>query len=271
MKSIFLMMNFIACLLLLSGACSTGPQLDLAQVAHYEETSRIPNSDSLLVGIEDKIYQTFVRCIIDQDATALQSLSERLESTYAERPQNLVRYWSAYLQYYWAIYHLKSEDEKAANRHLQRGIDWLDELPRKNAEDYALLAMMQGFAIRFSTAKTIQLSRAAKKNVGYALAIDSTNLRAHYVMASNDYYTPAIYGGGKIVERHLQRAVALPDQKVENAFLPSWGKELAYELLVRWYIKGERWAEAKATFQQAQGLFPDSYPLNQLAGQLIGR
>ena len=144
-------------------------------------------------------------------------------------------------------------------------------MKNKNSEDYALLAMLQGFSIQFKGMKAMFISRDIKKNLKKAIAIDSTNLRAYYVFASNDYHTPEKYGGGKKAEEYLLKAISLPAQKIKNDYLPSWGKEEAYEMLIKLYIKKEKWELAKKYYKEGIKKFPESYTISQLATQLIGK
>ena len=74
----------------------------------------------------------------------------------------------------------------------------MEKLDKKNTEDYALLASVQNLAIQFRSGMGAgKLSSQAVENARTALQMDSTNLRAWYVLASNDFYTPAFFGGGK--------------------------------------------------------------------------
>jgi pentatricopeptide repeat protein len=98
---------------------------------------------------------------------------------------------------------------------------------------------------------------------------DSLNLRAYYVLGANDFYTPEQYGGGKKAEFYLKRAILLNNQTVSNPYLPSWGKNSAYEMLIRLYINHKQFDEARKYFQEARALFPDDYMINNLAGELI--
>jgi tetratricopeptide (TPR) repeat protein len=226
-------------------------------------------SDSLLVGIQDKIYNAFVQSLMSQDNKPLNQISKKLENLYKTKKHNLVQYWRVYLQFYSSIYYLKKGNKKIAEKEIDKGIEWLEEMKNKNSEDYALLAMLQGFGIQFKGIKAIFISGDIKKNAKTAIALDSTNLRAYYVYASNDFYTPEKYGGGKETEKHLLKAILLPAQKVKNKYLPSWGKEESYEMLIKYYIKKEKWELAKKYFQEGTKEFPDSYAINQLASILI--
>ncbi|WP_116496235.1 tetratricopeptide repeat protein [Balneicella halophila] len=116
--------------------------------------------------------------------------------------------------------------------------------------------------------KIIFLSRQIEKNGKLAIEKDSTNLRAYYALASNDFYTPEQYGGGKHSEEYLLKAISLPDQKVKNSMLPSWGKQESYELLVSWYIRKKDWEKAKRYHKEAVKKYPENYLLNQLITEL---
>ncbi len=228
-------------------------------------------SDSLLVGIQNKIYQAFVQSLMSQNNEPLEKISKELEALSKEKHQNLITYWRAYLQFYSSIYYLKKGDKKTAEKEIDKGINWLKEMKNKNSEDYALLAMLQGFSIQFKGMKAMFISGDIKKNAKMSIALDSTNLRAYYVYASNDFHTPEKYGGGKEAEKYLLKAISLPAQEIKNVYLPSWGKEEAYEMLIKLYIKKEKWDLAKKYYQKAIKEFPDSYVINQLASKLVGK
>ena len=76
-------------------------------------------SDSLLAGIQVKIYNAFVQSLMSKENTALVKLSTDLEELNKTRKQNLILYWRSYLQFYSSIYHLK----KGANKTAEKEID----------------------------------------------------------------------------------------------------------------------------------------------------
>jgi tetratricopeptide (TPR) repeat protein len=225
-----------------------------------------------LDSIQFKIYNSFVKCIIDKSVSPLNSIFDDLNNLYSENPNNIVLYWEGYLLYYKAIYFLKINDKSNSEKSIVEGIDILNDMNKKNSEDYALLAMLQSFSVQFSPGiKASFASDKVKKYLRYALDLDPSNLRANYVCASNDFYTPAKYGGGNKVEKYLLKAISLPDQKVSNPFLPSWGKEEAYSMFVRFYIEKENWGLAKKYYQEGLEIFPESFSINQYAPKLIGK
>ena len=121
-------------------------------------------TDSLLVGIQSKIYDAFVQSLMSKDNKPLSKISSELEELYKSKKQNLILYWQSYLQFYSSIYYLKKRDKVTAEKEIDKGIDWLDGIKSKNSEDYALLAMLQGFSIQFKGVKAMFISSDIKKN-----------------------------------------------------------------------------------------------------------
>ncbi|MCF6308249.1 MAG: hypothetical protein L3J09_09855 [Flavobacteriaceae bacterium] len=223
------------------------------------------------MGIQEKIYNAFGHSFMAKNNNELNLLSKNLENLYSTNKNNIILYWKSYLQFYSSIYYLKKGDKETAEKEVGKGIDWLEEMKNKNSEGYALLAMLQGFGIQFKGMKAMIVSSNIKKNIKRATAIDSTNLRAYYVFTSNDFHTPEKYGGGKEAEEYLLKAISFPAQKIKNDYLPSWGKEESYEMLIKLYIKKENWELAKKYFQEGNKEFPESYTINQLASKLVGK
>jgi hypothetical protein len=249
---------------------------NLSQINKSEITScptkyEYVQSDSLLVDIQSKIYNAFVKARMSQKNDALNELSIHLEKLYKVNNQNLILYWRSYLQFYSSINYLSGGDNKSAESEINKGIALIESVEKKNSEDYALLAMLQSFSIQFDSSKAMYISQDINKNVNNAISLDSTNLRAWYVSASSDFYTPVQYGGGKKAEKYLLKAISLPAQKIQNDYLPSWGKEESYELLINLYIQTEKWDLAKKYFQEGIAAFPKSYQINQLASKIAGK
>ncbi len=229
-------------------------------------------SQNLLNGIEQKIMQSFVSSMTTQKDEQLQNLKKELAALQKQRNQNIIVYWQSYLAYYHAIFALQTGKKDLAETYTAEGIELLDNLQNKNSEDYTLLAYLKSFSIQFKSGfKAPFISSAVKSDLEKAIAMDKENLRAYYVYASSDFYTPEMYGGCKEAEQYLLKAIALPAQKVPNAMLPAWGKEEAYELLIKFYIKKEKWEQAKKTFQTASTNYPNSYNINKLAAKLVGK
>jgi len=246
-------------------------EINKTEIASYLTQSENVQSDSLLVDIQSKIYNAFVQDRTSPENNALNKLNIRLENLYKAKNQNLILYWRSYLKFYSSINYLIKGDNKSAENAINNGIELIQSVEKKYSEDYALLAMIQSFSIQFNPGNAMYISVDIKKNVNSAISLDSTNMRAWYVLASNDFYTPEQYGGGKEAEKYLLKAISLPAQKIKNDYLPSWGKEESYEMIIKLYIKKEKWDLAKKYFQEGITTFPKSYVINQLASKLAGK
>lgn len=242
------------------------------EAINYETTNYEQLSDSLLIGIQGKIMQAFVQSQMARSVNPINELSDDLAALYKTKPNNLIVYWQSYLKFYESIFYLSTADKKMAEKVCEESIKLLEKMQNKNAEDYVLLAMVQGFSIQFNPGmKAAFISKKVGTSLEAAMAIDSTNLRVNYVMANNDFYTPEQYGGGTKTEYYALKAISLPAQKVKNEYLPSWGKEEAYDILIKFYIKQEKWDLAKKYYTEACGAYPQSYLLGQLATQLVDK
>lgn len=263
MKKVLLICAFFATCHLLLGCASEQP--GEAYLATFKKEAQ----DPLLKGIQKKIMTAFSQSIMQSKSKAIDEIAQKLEKTYEENPKNLVQYWRAYTAYYQAIFYTVQEETEQSERYANKGIDMLKNMEGKNAEDYTLLSMIQGFSIQFKSGiGAALLSSKATKNAEKALALNENNPRAYFVLGSNDFYTPEQYGGGKRAEELLLKAISLPAQEQPNPYLPSWGIEESYELLIKHYIKQKQWDKAQAHFDKASSKFPNSYTINSLASKI---
>lgn len=179
------------------------------------------------------------------------------------------RYWQGYVALHESIYYLQQNDRKRAEQIIEDGLTNFQQTTPQRAEDFALLAHMQSFAVQFRHGMAAGIAAAkVKSNAERALKLDARNLRAYYVLGSNDFYTPPRYGGGKKTEGYLLKALAQPDQSTASAQAPSWGREQTYELLVRYYQREKKPALAQKYHAEARRLFPGSSTLAELGKSL---
>ncbi len=260
-RLLFISLLFVSC------TGNTTQKANKEMVSYQKQVEGI-KPDSLLIGIQNKIKTAFAQSLRLKNDKSLIELNKELTELSIINEQSIISYWQAYLQFYSSIYYLTNDDKKASEKEVDKGIDYLKNIKNKNSEEYALLAMLQGYSIQFKGMQAMFIGPKATKNAKTAITLDSTNLRAYFVYGSNDFYTPTQYGGGKEAEKYLLKAMSLPTQKEESDIIPSWGKEEAYELLIRLYIKKENWDLAKKYFHEGITEFPDSYIINQLKSEL---
>jgi tetratricopeptide (TPR) repeat protein len=232
------------------------------QVYGNERSSQSSDSDSLLYNIQEKVYGAFLASFQDRGTARLVEIESHLKAFPVQN--QLTSYWIAYAKYCEAIYYIKFQEKKKCREELDSAIGILEKVTDKNTETYALLAYIQSFSIQFSSGMAVAaLSKKVRKNAEKAIELDSMNVRAWFILASNDYYTPPAFGGGKKCEAWLLKAISLEEQTIPNPYMPSWGKSEAYQLLISYYINNKDYSKAKDYLNTALSLYPDDYMINQ--------
>lgn len=136
----------------------------------------------------------------------------------------------------------------------------LENNQNKNSDDYALLALLKGMSYSFVSAmEAPAISRDINKYLEKGIEADNENFRIYYAQGSIDFYIPKEYGGGTKAESALLKAINLPEKNKSNSQLPTWGKEEAYDLIIRFYLRENQKDKAKTYFDKAKQLFPTSY------------
>ena len=217
--------------------------------------NRVSSQTVPLQSIQEEIAKAFYASFADGNSTQLTVIADRLKPD----SSSLALYWIAYAKYYESLFYLKTEHREKSAAAIHEGLEVLSKLKSKNSEDYALLALMHNLSMKFTTdgMKFWELTGIINQNIEMAIQLDSNNLRAYYVAASNDFYTPEQFGGGKKAEEYLLKAIMLDAQTNHDSALPSWGKDQSYQMLINVYLKNGNTASAKQYLKEAQTLFPD--------------
>lgn len=219
--------------------------------------------------IQEQIKTTYQASIPTNTTTQMQTLIDELSIKFKATHNPLYLYWTAYARYYNSKIYSSRKDKKNAYRQIKKAIEDLESIDSKNAEDHALLSMLYSSSCQYVTfPKVIFTSKKAMKHAEQALKQDNNNLRVYYVMANNDYYRPERHGGGKVVEKHALKALSIQNKKSKNSNQPTWGREEAYELIIKYYIKKKDIPKAKKYADQGLLEYPRSIPLNKLKQQI---
>lgn len=224
-----------------------------------------------LTGIQDTVLGAFYRDMGMQRAEALPRVVKALESGALDAGKSraqIVTYWRSYALYYSSIYYMQTKQPEKAAATVQEGIELLEALGQKGSDEYAMLARLQGVGLAFAGPKAPQVAQLMVANGAKAIELDAENVRAYVVAAINDYFTPKAFGGRQKVKAYLTKALALPAQRVESAFMPSWGREEAFEYLLRYKLEEEKGEGAAALYERAIQEFPNSYMIRSLAPQV---
>ncbi len=217
-------------------------------------------------------YQLKVKQAFHQDLLLgrgeLNVLHAKLEEEISQKGNDIHKliYWLAYNEYYMAKFYEIKKQEKLASSIIKRGIKHIEGLSVKTVEDYILLGHLQREYIKYAGFKRISFARQTAKNCEIAMGIDPTNPRVYLLAGLNDLGRPRIFGGGKLGEQYLLKALNECSYKTDNNTIePSWGKEEAYEAIIRHYIKAERYDDARSMFYRFIEAYPNNYSIKELS------
>ena len=228
----------------------------------------LPAQDlDVLKGIQHCFDEALTQSFVKQQ-NEIAPLIEKLELAQVAADHSLLAYWQAYGHYQEGIYFMRTEQNKEGLATLKKGIDLLEEQPKLDAESHVMIGSLMSLMISFSPGQAMSLSSKSGKHFQKAVKLEPSNLRGYLALGRSDFYKPKMYGGGKKVEEYLLKALSLEDQVREEPYLPHWGRESVYMVLVQYYQREGRSEEAKMFCKQGLGLFPESYVLNQLNTQL---
>lgn len=259
-------------LLLLSGSLGleAAPQSS-SQAAAPLAQQQTAATKLQLAGMQQRVQQAFASDMRSGKAEALPAL---LQLFAAERPtgnrslEQLHTYWQAYLRFFQTLYYSQHQQHERAAEAVGEGIKLLEGYGHKGSEEYALLARLEGLATSYAGSKTPQLAMSMAEHAAQAIALDPQNPRAYVVAGVNNYFTPVAFGGKTKVKEYLTKALELPAQQTPSDYLPSWGRDEAYEYLIRLCLDTGARDEAAALCTKALGEFPASPMLQQLKGRI---
>lgn len=260
---------FFFILLILSGnssclADSNGYKLK----ENYARTGELDEVD-YLIDIQSKINSSFGVCFMQNQIDPLKDVTENLSILYETNKHDIVLYWLAYARYYECIFYMQTSNNEKCKSTVKQGIDCITKMSALNSDDLVILAQLQSLSLQFENQMKIPLlSKAINKNIEEAISIDKDNIRGYYVAGSYDFYTPEQFGGGKKVEEFLLKTIRLKEKNEIGYYLPTWGKEEAYALLIQFYIRKQKIEDARTLFHEAKSIFPNSYAINSIASML---
>lgn len=208
---------------------------------------------NILKNVQDKLnWQTPKDTLIDY-IKAMEQLQSGTTNPY-------LNYWEAYAQYrlYFEFNQENSGEKQQAEKAVAAGLKLIDEVKNKTADHYALLSLLGGLELNFTNVLMLPF-RAAKvgKNAETAIEKDPTNPRGYVALGIYDYYTPKMYGGMKVVETNLKKALTLKEKNDPNPYSPTWGKPEAYLYLVKFYRHAKQMDSARKYLNEGLAHYPD--------------
>lgn len=249
---------YIAGILIFTSACNFETGMDQKE---FLKTS----NDSKFYSLEDEINKAFQASFVQKNKTNLVAIQNKLSNNY----DPLSNYWNSYIDYLLSLYFLSQNQKDSSIIYIEKSIEKLKD-KKLSSEGYALLGMSNVFSIQFQDGlKVIARSKKSDDYFSEALKLDSMNLRAYLGMAVKDFYTPEEYGGKRMVENFLKKAINKPNRISNDLRLPSWGKDYAYELLIRHYLNKKDSINAKEYLQKAINEYPNNIQILKLSTQLL--
>ena len=217
--------------------------------------------------IQSQINKAFGESMQVQKANNLDQLILALEQSKANKSASvskLITYWHSYALYYKAIYHMQTKQPSEASKAVSRALELLEEMPTKDSEEYAMIARLEGLGLAFAGPKAPTMAQSMIKHEHLAMKLDPQNPRAYIVAGINDFYTPKSFGGRTMAKKYLTKALELSAQRSISPYAPSWGREEAYEYLIRYLVEEEKGEGARKLQEQALKEFPNSFMIRTL-------
>ncbi|MGQ7854391.1 hypothetical protein ACUN24_09090 [Pedobacter sp. WC2501] len=278
MKNIIMKLLIILGLLNLNTACHDRPKVIVKSINNDKQLRSI--SDSLQKVETPKIKQHLKRDIpvIADKAYFEDGIEESLASMFRNKNSKDVddkiseiekdpkinagekRYWKSYLLYNESLYYKSAlKDSDKASKLIDKAIEELEE-NLKTSEDYALYAACKSFSVQFANMTQLgKIAAQVSENANKSLELNVKNIRAYYVLASNNFYTPKMFGGSTKVEEYAIKGLACPNSLDENFYSPYWGKPHLYSILIRYLQAENRKDDADKYRKLAKNEFPNQF------------
>ncbi len=219
------------------------------------------NIDTLLQSFENKVHKASDYCLSESKNTdSLYVLFNQINSANAisQTSDEFYKYCKSFCLLHISLSQIKFEQDEEADATIMQALDLLNGIDEKNSEIYSLLAILQGMSINYRSAMTLTV--AAEKCKMYAkraIELNNKNPRAHLSLGIYDFFTPAVYQGGKIAESCFLKSIELNQTNTENIeCLPKWGKDLSYRYIIRYYLKNKKPKLVKKYLKEALSHFP---------------
>lgn len=215
-------------------------------------------SNNPLIKVQERINFAFESDLKLKSCKNLEAIENSLNRY---NNKHLIVYWKSYVTLFKTMFYLQNEENEKAKATINEGIKKLKELPNKNSDDYALLAFMQCISLPTISMGGMYILGDISKNIKKAIKLDPKNIRAHYVAGAFDFYTPKELGGEKEAEGHFLKAISLPESNSEYKYMPTWGKEESYILLIQLYKDKSKIKLAKKYYDIAKEKYPTNIQL----------
>ncbi|GEM55589.1 hypothetical protein B0A58_15470 [Flavobacterium branchiophilum NBRC 15030 = ATCC 35035] len=214
----------------------------------------VVNDDS---SYEDDIEVAISQSFQKRDSEILETAISKVEKD-LKISLNYKTYWKTYLYYNLSLLYTALKDDDKASFTIDTAIETIEE-KANSSEDFALLAACKSFSLKFANmTKLASISAEVGELANKSLELNPKNMRAYYVLATNNFYTPKMFGGMVKVEEYSLKALDCPYSISENYYAPYWCKPKVYQIYIQYLNMEKKESEAKKIKEKAKKEFPNS-------------
>jgi tetratricopeptide (TPR) repeat protein len=150
-------------------------------------------------------------------------------------------------------------DRKSLLDDAQRQFEAVLAINANHAEAHAMLSSVLGSQIAFARIRAAELGPQSSGEIAKALAVEPNNPRVLLIQGMGLLHTPEEWGGGAAAaEPVLRRAVQLFNGEPPQRPWPNWGRADAHLWLGQTLEKNGNIAAARAEYEEALRLMPQS-------------
>jgi hypothetical protein len=208
---------------------------------------------------EDSVEEVLSKLFVNKDVKGVDAKLSSIDKDSKITLQNK-KYWKGYLLYNKSLFYKASlKDDDNASKAIDAAIETMEKSP-KSSDDYALLAACKSFSIQFANMTQLaKISGEVTEEANKSLELNPKNIRAYYVLASNNFYTPKMFGGMVKVEEFSLKGLACPNTLDDNFYSPYWGKPKLYAMYIKYLETENRKDDAKKYRILARNEFPSQF------------
>ncbi|MFB0516562.1 MAG: hypothetical protein ACETWG_08155 [Candidatus Neomarinimicrobiota bacterium] len=174
----------------------------------------------------------------------------------------LLNYYIAYCDYRLCNHAFSINDKKAAGRFVNDGLKRLKSSTMENPEfgdAFALMSSLYGFKISLRPWTGFFYGPKAGQLIATALALAPDNPRVYLIQGTSQYYTPAVFGGGKeLAKASFEKATMLFAREDVYPIMPAWGHCESYGWLGLTELDLGDSTSAKRHFDKALEIDPEN-------------
>lgn len=205
--------------------------------------------------MQEKIHSAFDYSFKFKDYSKLDSISNEIIESDKINPYDLKKYWAAYAKYHTFLLSTLIElDNEKSKEIIDSAILYLEKINNMNYEEIVLLTRLKAHSIAYNNSLAPILSAQVNSNLNKLSKIDDANPRLIFIKSNFLYYNPNIKDKSNI-ENWCKISLTNSTTINNKTYLPSWGEEETFSLLIKYLSDIGREDESKEIYQKALNKF----------------